>query len=731
MSSDPSSTGSFRPPVLRPLQAAPIPEKRSLASAHQPQHGPISPIETLPARRRQPAVAACLPCRRRKSRCSAERPKCQTCILRRSSCEYDGEPSETPAQTAKRKITEFQDIMDPRHRTAWEILKLVGAWPERQGDEALLRLKLGVSPPAVLDYLLNEYRLVHLALRPDPQICFEFPYEKSIPEYLCVGQNKYLVSNIYNYCVQQSRRASSSSLPAEEVRSQPVDAHMSPYARPYYLATICDPRLEQIQPSKWTSVSGDDQVMRSMLVRYFQYDYQWSPTFQKDHFLDDMLAGRTRFCSSLLVNAILAFASHTYTRASDRAEFWQPHNITYRFLAEAKRLWELAAAAPKLTTIQAGPILTLTYVLCGVDQLGLHYTKQAISMARARGLFDASSRPRGGRRQPARDFTAWALFTIQSQLSWVLYEGPLMPEPPQVPLPDPLQDEGWYGDFRVKYELDPIPYASHFPHLFRSHAKLSIILNAVAWRCFPGQGRRTEYSTKLALEAFRSLVDWYDQLPNSLKPVTVSFPSHLKLHMMYWEAVIRILTPVGNPGSPHDAAEWDLETSAMESVFEAVTSLEMVIRLYYLRHGFAMLDSFLSHALTTLASIRLNHLNSVKDKRDMDPLLSTVILAGYGLENQGQSSFVAQRLLQILRGALHSTHGSIFDKHVEFNYTKLGTMDPNMVRSSRPVNLVNVAEDPDPQRLSVILARIEGLETDDSSNNSDVEEESPAGSTAS
>lgn len=40
----------------------------------------------------------------------------------------------------------------------------------------------------------------------------------------------------------------------------------------------------------------------------FMFEYPFHPFFQKDLFIDDMLNGRRRFCSPLLVNAVLAAA---------------------------------------------------------------------------------------------------------------------------------------------------------------------------------------------------------------------------------------------------------------------------------------------------------------------------------------------------------------------------------------------------------------------------------------
>ena len=80
------------------------------------------------------------------------------------------------------------------------------------------------------------------------------------------------------------------------------------YDTPYHTVQMVDPRLDAVEPSKWTAVSSDDVLLRKLLETYFIYEYPPFPFFHKDYFLDDMATGRTRFCSSVLVNCVLAAA---------------------------------------------------------------------------------------------------------------------------------------------------------------------------------------------------------------------------------------------------------------------------------------------------------------------------------------------------------------------------------------------------------------------------------------
>ncbi|KAJ4124476.1 hypothetical protein NW754_000171 [Fusarium falciforme] len=86
--------------------------------------------------------------------------------------------------------------------------------------------------------------------------------------------------------------------------------------------------------------------------------------------------------------ALLAYSRSCYSRFRDRAEYWNPQTLLYRFLAEAKRLWELEADTPRVTTVQAGVILNTVHKIYGLNKFRWAYTTQALSLAHTLRLFD-------------------------------------------------------------------------------------------------------------------------------------------------------------------------------------------------------------------------------------------------------------------------------------------------------------------------------------------------------
>jgi hypothetical protein len=88
----------------------------------------------------------------------------------------------------------------------------------------------------------------------------------------------------------------------------------------------------------------------------------------------------------------------------------------YRFLAEAKRIWELEASKPRITTIQAGIIFNVIHNLCGLDEIGQAYRVHAIALAHKIRLFDGTLDQHGqnDRMWNGKAYAAWALYNWET-----------------------------------------------------------------------------------------------------------------------------------------------------------------------------------------------------------------------------------------------------------------------------------------------------------------------------
>lgn len=134
------------------------------------------------------------------------------------------------------------------------------------------------------------------------------------------------------------------------------------------------------RPSAWTNVTTNDFLVDHLLALYFCWEYPTFASFSKEHFLVDYNSGTERFCSSLLVNAILAIGA----RLSDLVEAQMDPDDRYsagdQFFNEAQRLLS-HEATPTVITIQALNLMSLRQASSGNDGSGWHYARYAMRIA--------------------------------------------------------------------------------------------------------------------------------------------------------------------------------------------------------------------------------------------------------------------------------------------------------------------------------------------------------------
>jgi len=186
------------------------------------------------------------------------------------------------------------------------------------------------------------------------------------------------------------------------------------YTKPYSAVTLVEPLLTDADISRWTSVPSTPTFLQRLMQTYLLHTWPVFTHFHKGLFLLDLRAGRRRFCSSLLVNVILAAACHVAPELSRRNEYWDPTNYGYLFLAETRRLLELEGGRDRLTTIQALLVLHHTINEQAMDEVSQGYLTQAVDMAKRMGLLGPLTSPPGADWRVAREFTAWAVFSWQA-----------------------------------------------------------------------------------------------------------------------------------------------------------------------------------------------------------------------------------------------------------------------------------------------------------------------------
>ncbi|TFB01937.1 Nitrogen assimilation transcription factor nirA [Trichoderma ghanense] len=668
----------------RSSQAKGRPLRRVLPAPAQQAPVAAASAPSASSRRNAMVPAACQACRKHKTKCSGERPSCARCVHRRTECLYTTQPGETTSQALKRG---YRDLRE-RTTVHEELIELLRNLSDREAEHVFKRIRDGADVNTILNLVRAGNLLLQMAVAPETRFRYEFPYRSEMPDY-CIENNPYLDSIIWGAAslYGQGRQpaalaAASAAGPAGDFGTQ---GYESIYLKPFHAAEVVDPRLTDAKISSWTSVSSDDGLMRELLRVFLRCEYMFTSAFQKDYFLDDLVAGRDEFCSSLLVNVVLAYACVCFPGLTNRAEYWNPDTLVYRFLAEAKRIWELEYSQACITTIQAGILFSVFHNLCGLDEIGQPYRLQAIELAREIRLFDSTVGGRSDRMKKSMAFMAWTLFDWESLVGFSFAFSPLIKEPPSWTLPDASKEPQFYGEVWLKYPLSQSLSPSYFGHIFRAKSQFRVIMHDFSMAAY---SEGSQVTVDKAYELRQRLKSWCEGLPGPLQPRTIVLPAHLQLHTYYHYLIITIFEPLLDTKTYREPSPKDI-------VAESNRHLQTLIRLYYLRHGYDAMDLFLVVPLMLAASECLEAIDEGTTGRDLEVLRSTLILVAKGLYNQRRNHYLAEALFRVIRGRMRPSEVALLKDTMcldEGEWDERRDM-VQAVRSQWPVSVVKKKED--------------------------------------
>jgi hypothetical protein len=151
------------------------------------------------------------------------------------------------------------------------------------------------------------------------------------------------------------------------------------------LSPLNEPELRK-PTSTWTVITSDNSLVQHLLALYFCWEYPTFASLSKEHFLQDFQEARNRYCSPILVNALLALGCRFSTQPMSRANPNDPYTSGDHFFKEALRLFAQETDHHNLTTIQALGIMSIREASCGRDSESWYYAGQSIRLAIEMGL---------------------------------------------------------------------------------------------------------------------------------------------------------------------------------------------------------------------------------------------------------------------------------------------------------------------------------------------------------
>ncbi|SPQ19178.1 58716754-bab3-402c-a9b1-468d22b5aba9 [Thermothielavioides terrestris] len=380
----------------------------------------------------------------------------------------------------------------------------------------------------------------------------------------------------------------------------------------------------QVPPGTWTTITGDSRLVQHLLALYFCWEYPTFASLSKEHFLKDFMEGRPRFCSSILVNALLALGCRFSSQPNTRSNPDDPHTSGNHFFKECQRLFYLEQDHHKLTTIQALGIMSIREASCGRDSESWYYAGQSIRLAIEMGLHQLQNDGKDDDESAVQAATFWGAFALDH--AWSLATGSL-PQcscfsrlPPKPAIIDDIEASLW-----IPYTDDGAPLQrsceqpSNVRSVYKCFCELSELVHQSLYILYsPGR----PLTSKDLLNIYTQYLNWYDKIPEVLRLGHNFTPAVLFAHMYYHFAILLLFRPliklriIGSSISPRDVC-WQAA--------DAITGLlRSYSQLYTLRRTpsfvpYFVLTSSIMHLAIAATDVSKQTAQSMKTARGGEP----------------------------------------------------------------------------------------------------------------
>ncbi|KAI9790435.1 MAG: hypothetical protein M1835_000964 [Candelina submexicana] len=343
------------------------------------------------------------------------------------------------------------------------------------------------------------------------------------------------------------------------------------------------PQRAHAPTESWTRVTQDSELVGHLMGLYFSWLHPFFTLFSSECFLHDMACGRIKYCSPLLVNALLALACNYSDRSVVRTNQNDTAPTGDAFFAEAKRLLN-EDDRTTMTTVQALAIMGLREASCGRDSSSFQYSGRCARMALELGLHlsDHSRMQMFSRTElEVRKISFWGCFVLDNACSLSVGRVPQIPraaitiEKPTIV--EPLESKLWTPyidkDRTVRDDLEQPGRSQSFVQHF---CTLSEILNDIAYMFYAPRERFTS----------KRLLGFFGRPSAQL----------LSLHMYYHTALLHLFRPFSKV-QLLDSNVRPRQICSQSA--EAISSLMVIYReLYGLRRSTPTITHFVMTAST-------------------------------------------------------------------------------------------------------------------------------------
>lgn len=153
--------------------------------------------------------------------------------------------------------------------------------------------------------------------------------------------------------------------------------------------------------------------------------------------------------------------------------------------------------------------------------------------------------------------------------------------------------------------------------------------------------------------------------------------------------------------------------SPRDVVGQAERDINILLRLYYIRHGFSGADSWLTAPLSKIGFMSLQGISNHTSPQDLEYLRSSLSLALKGLREQGRNYYLARTVYHIVRNQVRpEDHGLLMGAEDRESAEDESPGLFGEVHSSWVARCVDISENTATEELSYLAKQYLTLETE-------------------
>lgn len=600
---------------------------------------PAKPMakEVTVSNKRRCVSTACIACRRRKSKCDGNLPKCAACAsVYLTECEY------APHTDHRRKgvYKKESDSLKTKSSTLQSLIQALLNYQEEDAIELLKEMRMADNLEELVQTLDTKAKkaehdtpdspVYHSDLSDVPQ--FDAELSGKMGDLLLDGSVKFIggTSNL----VWLDDATSNMTSPGHSEKH------------------VVRPREEAIL--SWTTVTNDKELILHFLNMYFCWHYPYFTTLSKELFYKDFLTGvSSQYCSAILVNAMLALGCHFSSKHAARADPEDSGTTGDHYFDEAKRLLyeneEFANA--RICTVQALALMSVREAGCGRESKGWVYSGMSFRMASDLGLnVDAPPMNDVSRLSAedidARRITFWGCFLFDK--CWSNYLG----RQPQLQLAHtntkkfdvfPSEDSEMWSPYTdagiINTSAQPARTRAVALQILKLAEMSSDLLTAFYQPGLLEKPVVKQNELKKLTDLHTRLEAWKRDLPAEFEPKDGQLPSVLLMHMFFQLLYIHLYRPFLR--FTKSTSPLPSHVSPRKFCTQAASAISKLLRLYKRTHGLRQIINKVVYIAHSACTIHLLNLPEKNAKRD-------IVHGIKQLEEMGECWTAARRTLRIL-----------------------------------------------------------------------------------